>query len=439
MACPVYELFYGGAKGGGKSDFLLMDFASGVEQYGSAYTGVLFRRTYPELEELLRRAHEIYPRMGARYLASEHLWRWPGGATLRFRHLDSDEDVHEYQGHQYAWLGFDELTDWPTDYPYIFLHSCARSAAGVPVRIRSAGNPGGPGHTWVRARFIDVGPPMEIHTDPETGLQRVFIPALLDDNKALMDADPAYQQRLQALPEHLYRAYRLGDWDIFAGQVFAEWRREEHLVRPFRLEPSWRRFAALDWGYSRPYSLGWWCVTGDGRMIRYREWYGCEEGRHDVGTREPAPELAERALAVSVAEGCQDIVMDPACWSKIDEGDQSIAAKFEDAGWRIHKGFNDRRGGVARLHELMQTRMEDGRPALLVFDTCLAFARTVPVLVASPTDPEDVDTRSEDHVFDETRYAIMSPMATARVERTPLEAAALAAKARPWDPLRYEG
>lgn len=438
LACPVYELFYGGARGGGKSDFLLVDFTKLAEVHGAAHRGVIFRRTYPELEELQRRASMLYPTMGASYHRGDRTWTFPGGSTLKMRHLESDQDVHHYQGHQYTWIGFDELTDWRSDYCYTYLHSCARSAEGVPVKIRAAGNPGGPGHVWVKQRFVDIGRPMEPHKDKETGLLRIFIPALLDDNQILMQNDPTYELRLKALPEHLYRAYRLGDWEIFAGQAFPEWRPAEHMVRPFNIDPNWRRFAALDWGYAKPYSLGWWAITGDARAIRYREWYGCEAGKHNVGIRRPADELAKAAWATSTPEGCREIVMDPACWSKVDEG-QSIAEKFEAAGWICHKGINDRKSGAARLHELLQIRMDDGRPGLIVFDTCTAFARTVPALVVSDRDPEDIDTTGEDHIYDETRYALMSRLTTQRVPPTPSDLAYRRKIEEEYDPLRWAG
>jgi hypothetical protein len=398
LTSPVYELFYGGARGGGKSDFLLMDFTKQVQKWGKAHRGVIFRKTYPELEELLRRATELYGPLGATFHRGERTWTFPQGSTLKMRHLEADDDVHHYQGHQYTWVGFDELTDWKSDYCYVYLHSCARSAEGVPVRIRAAGNPGGPGHVWVKQRFVDIGLSMEPHLDQETGLLRVFIPAKLDDNQVLMKADPTYEMRLKTLPEHLYKAYRWGDWDIFAGQAFGEWRASSHVVKPFGLHPDWRRFAALDWGYAKPYSIGWWCRTGDGRMIRYREWYGCEKGKHNVGIKKSAVELARESFAVGSAEGCKDLVMDPACWSKVDT-DQSIAEKFEAAGWHVHRGINDRKSGASRLHDLLQSRMDDGRPGLIVFDTCSAFARTIPSLVVSDRDPEDVDTTGEDHCF----------------------------------------
>lgn len=415
LKCPAYELFYGGARGGGKSDFLLADYAKGVEQYGQHWHGIIFRRSLPELEELLKRSWELYPPLGGHFAEGRKTWEFPNGANLKFRYLDRDSDVHHYQGHQYTWIGFDELTNWATDYCYIYMHSCARSAEGVPVRVRASGNPGSVGHVWVKQRFVDVNPAMKPFRDPDTGLFRVFIPARLEDNLKLQENDPEYEGRLKMQPEHLYRAYRFGDWDIFAGQVFDEFRRDVHVIKPIKLEPSWLRFCSMDWGYAKPFSIGWWAVTGDGRMIRYREMYGCEEGKHNLGVKRPAIEVAREAWETSVAEGCTEMVADPACWAKIGTAQQSepesIAEIFASVGWTMTKGINDRVSGLQRMHDMMKVVAHDGLPLLLVFDTCGAFIRTIPQLVVDEKNPEDVDTKGEDHVYDDSRYAVMSRQA----------------------------
>jgi len=313
-------------------------------------------------------------------------------------------------------VGFDELTNWATDYCYIFMHTCARSAAGVPVRVRASGNPGSVGHVWVKQRFVDIGPSMQPYADLETGLQRIFIPAYLEDNIRLVEKDPEYEARLKMQPKHIFRAYRYGDWDIFAGQVFEEFTRDRHVKHPFAIQPTWYRFASLDWGYNKPYSIGWWAVTSDGRMIRYREMYGCDKDKHNVGTKESAIDVATEAWAISVAEGCVDMVADPSCWSKLGTNIQkdqpaSIAEIFAAAGWRMEKGINDRKSGLQRMHDMLKTDGHDGLPMMIIFNTCLAFIRTVPTLVADVKHPEDLDTSGEDHVYDESRYACMSRVA----------------------------
>ena len=195
LSSDVDELFYGGAAGGGKSDFLLADYLSGV-QYGSDHRGILFRRSYPELEELILRSHELYRPLGATWNKQERQWTFPTGATLKMRFLSTDMDVYNYQGHQYTWVGWDELTNWASDFCYVYMISRNRSAAGVPCYIRSAGNPGGVGHAWVKRRFIDVCASETIFYDEETERTRVFIPAKLEDNQILVKNDPGYEKRL---------------------------------------------------------------------------------------------------------------------------------------------------------------------------------------------------------------------------------------------------
>jgi hypothetical protein len=409
LKSDAFELFYGGAAGGGKSDYLLIDFLNGIE-HGSAHRGVLFRRTYPELQELIRRSYEIYPRLGhggAQFSKSDKIWTFPGGATLRFAQMESDADVHKYQGHQHTWQGWDELTNWPTDYPYVYMLSRLRSAEGIKVRVRAAGNPGGAGHAWVKARFIDGKEPERLYIDEDHGQTKVFIPAKLSDNAILMEADPGYADRLKMLPPHLQRAYLEGDWDIFSGQAFDEWRYDRHVIKPFKLEPHWVRFASMDWGYQKPFSIGWWAITGDGRFIRYREWYGCEATERNKGLKMAAETVARQSFEMSAGEGVDQMVADPAVWSKIDDT-PSIAEIFADAGWKMERANNDRRSGLQRMHDLMKTNGHDGLPQLLVFATCTAFIRTIPLMTIDSKKMEDVDTTGEDHVYDEARYAAMS-------------------------------
>jgi hypothetical protein len=439
LACPAFELFYGGAKGGGKSDFLLGDFLAGVEEYGEAWKGIIFRRTYKELEEIIARSREIYGKYpGATYTASgerEKTWIFPTGAALKFRHLESDLDVGGYQGHQYTWIGFDELSEFPSPGPYIFMLSCARSAAGAPCYVRATGNPGRPGHGWIKARFIDPAKPFAIYRDPETDLTRCYIPARLEDNTRLMENDPDYEKRLLLLPMHLRKAFRLGDWDVIVGQVFLEFRWERNTIDRQPLDATWGKFSALDWGYAKPFSLGKYAVNQDGRVIRYGEWYGCDPHDYNVGLRMGAREVAKKWWSQCIDDGITVIVADPACWSK-DDDNPSIAETFESVGFTMVKANNDRHNGLQKLHDLMQVTGLDGKPMFLVTRNCTAWIRTVPNLTADPRDPEDIDTNLEDHPFDETKYALMSEYIQnpRRLIRSPVLRAS-AAPRKPYDPL----
>ncbi len=420
LACPAFEMFFGGAKGGGKSDFLLGDFLQFAPEWGEAWRGIIFRRSYKELDELLTRAKEIYGKIEGAYFigGDKNTWhipapdaRFPGHATLRFRSLDSDLDVGKYNGHQYPWQGWDEITEFPSGGPYEFMIGCCRSPHGAPCFMRSTGNPGRPGHVWVKARFIDVAKPREIYTytpnpkQPDKILTRCFIPSRLEDNLILMEKDPGYESRLYTFQPHLVKALRYGDWEIVVGQVLSEFSREKHVILQRPLDNTWYRFAALDWGYAKPFSIGWWAVSQDGRMIRYKEWYGCE--KPNEGLRMGAKDVAKKAWEMSVNENVSVMVADPACWGK-DDDTPTVSESFTEAGFTMVKGINDRVNGLARIHELMQTIGQDGKPFFLIMDNCHHWLRTVPYLTADPRDPEDIDTKLEDHAYDESRYAVMS-------------------------------
>jgi hypothetical protein len=283
-----------------------------------------------------------------------------------------------------------------------------RSAAGAPCYIRGTANPGGIGQSWIKARFIDGYEKEKIYRDAETGMTRVFIPAKVYDNKALLENDPGYVNRLKLLPGNLRRALLEGDWDVFAGQVFDEWKREKHVVKPFTLSGGgWYKFYALDWGYSRPYAIVKLAVNRDGKVIVYGEIYGCCAGEINKGTRKPSAEAAAEAFRDAAREGVNEIVCDPSIWNRQDDG-ASVAEKFEKAGFKCVRGNNDRINGWLAIHERLKQEDEAGLPMLQVFDCCVHTIRTLPIMLPDPNRPEDVDTRQEDHLPDALRYGLMS-------------------------------
>jgi terminase large subunit-like protein len=418
------ELFYGGAAGGGKSDFLLGDFLQDVPRYGPHWQGVLFRRTYNELEDLLRRAREIYPTSGAVWHEQAKTWSWPNGASLRMRYIERDADATRYQGHQYTWIGWDELTQHPSDYGYRYLRARLRSAHDVPTkRIRAAANPGGVGHHWVKAYFVDPCPAGYKPIESAQG-KRMFIPARLSDNKILLSSDPTYAERLKGLSsDAMVRAWLEGDWTVIEGAYFDCWRYDRHVIDPFDLSPQWARFRSMDWGSARPFSVGWWAVAADdtfrgsrllprGALIRYREWYGAA-----------GPNVGLKSTAEAVAQGIVDRekedlkygVLDPACFR--EDGGPSIAERINKVliGARrrpFHEADNARvpnRGSMGGWDQLRARLVgHDDFPMIYCFSTCAASIRTLPALQHDPARMEDVDTESEDHCADEWRYACMS-------------------------------
>lgn len=408
------ELFFGGARGGGKSDFLLGDYLEDID-CGAAWRGIIFRKTYNELEELQIRAKEIFPAYGGQYKSSSsaeypftNCWYFPGGATLKMRYLEHERDADGYQGHQYTWIGFDELTNHATPYGYNKLKACLRNASGLHGRIRASGNPGGKGHIWVKARFIDVVPPYTPHDDPETGLTRMFIPSKVTDNKYLRD-NKQYISLLKASGSaELVKAWLDGDWDVVAGAFFDCWDRTKHVIRPFGIPGDWKRFRSFDWGSSRPFSAGWWAIadgTTDhprGAIIRYREWYGASAP--NVGLKLTAEEVAHGIVTRSYGEKVDYSVADPSCW-KVDGG-PSIAERMQKERVEWHKADNQRINGWDQMRGRF-VGMDD-QPMIYVFDTCVDSIRTIPLLQHDERHPEDIDTDMEDHAADDWRYACMS-------------------------------
>lgn len=421
LKCPAFELFFGGAAGGGKSDFLLMDFLNGARTYGRYWAGIIFRRTNSELEQLLKRAHELYEPVGGIWKGaasgeSHNTWKFKNGATLKMRYLEREEDVGRYQGHEYTWIAIDELGNYPTPYCWTYMISRARSTRGVPCFIRGTANPGGVGHGWIKQRFMDGHTPNRIFYSESTDFEgkvsrtsRCFIPSTLDDNKFLLSTD--YSARLMNLPTNLARALRYGDWTVMEGQMFDAFNPEKHVISPCVLKPGeWFKFAAMDWGFSKPYSILWFAVNASGRVVIYRQMYGCKPGEYNVGTKQGSKEVAELSMAQSMTEGCYDMVADPAIWNR-DDDRPSIAEEFEKAGWKMHKANNDRINGLVMVYDYLKltTEEEDGvHPLLSIVKTCEALIRTLPLLTPDPNHPEDVDTKLEDHAYDSLRYGLMS-------------------------------
>lgn len=262
ITCPIEDVFYGGARGGGKTDALLGDFAAHAGEHGLHAHGILFRRTYPELEEVEKRSREIYTQLGWSYNETKKTWTATNGATLKLRYLLRDKDAGNYQGHSYTWQGWDELTNWSSSTALDKLWATLRSAHGVTCYRRSTGNPGGVGHGWVKRRYIDPCPQgytvfeyQPNPTLPDLRIQTVFIPSTLDDNPTI--AATGYEARIAAATgdnQALWEAWRHGRWDVFVGQQYAEFRREYHVIRnkgPKDFGPWTQWFATLDWGYNR--------------------------------------------------------------------------------------------------------------------------------------------------------------------------------------------
>lgn len=363
--------------------------------------------------------------------------RFWNGSKIYLCHCKDEKDIYKYQGAEIHVLLIDELTHF-TETMYRFLRNRVRMVgivlpkeyAGRFPRILCGANPGNIGHLWVKATFVSFNGPMEIKLTEaaEGGMLRQYIPAQLDDNPSMAEDDPGYEGRLEGLgSKTLVRAMRHGDWDIIEGAFFDCWDPRRHIVRPFTVPENWLRFRSGDWGSAHPFSFGWWSVVGDdyrtetglvlprGCLVRYREWYGMQPGRPNVGLK-----LHAEAVGAGLWDREKDDkklsygVLDPAAFS--EDGGPSIEE-------RIRKGSGNRitfiRADNARVPgrgamggwDQVRGRMvgdDDGRPMIAFFSTCQDSIRTIPVLQHDITRPEDLDTDGEDHAADDVRYGCMS-------------------------------
>lgn len=416
VTCPVEEIFYGGARGGGKTDGMIGKNAIKADRYGSHQKGIFFRRELPQLEAAIDRTKEIYIPLGWNWAEQKKTFTAPNGATLKFRPLERDSDAEKYQGHDYTDVYFEELTNYPDSKPVNKLRATLRSAHGVPCQFHATGNPGGPGHNWVKARYIDPAPQgFEVLEDDE-GQQRVFIPAKVADNQALMVNDPGYVSRLkQSGSDQLVKAWLDGDWSIIEGAFFDCWS-SDLVIEPFTVPEHWLRFRSFDWGSARPFSTGWWAVVSDtyihkgqklprGALVRYREWYGCSGP--NTGLKMTAEQVTAGILERE-SEETDYSVADPAIFA--EDGGPSIAHRMRPIYWKKADNKRVAQKGQMGGWDQMRARMvgEKGTPMIYCFNTCTHSIRTIPVLQHDPNRAEDLDTNGEDHAADEWRYACMS-------------------------------
>lgn len=428
------ELFYGGERGGGKSDLQLGYQEDGALRYGAHWRGIMFRKTYAELEELQARATEVFPASGATYKVQpsagfpfSNCWYWPSGATVKMRYIENEKDYGRYHGHSYTGISFDEVTEYATPNGLLKMLSTLRSPHGVPCTMRATGNPGGIGHVWVKARYIDAAPAMTPYTDPDTGFVRMFVPSRTADNQILLQNDPLYRNRIKAATggnEALRKAWLEGDWNIVAGAFFNCWS-APMVLRPFRVPHDWTRFRSGDWGSARPYSFGWWAivpepfVTPDGQllprgaMVRYRELYGAIDSvnQPNIGTKETAEEVADKIKGLEAGERIAYGVLDPAAFA--NHGGPSIAERiFKQSKIIFRPADNTRVAGRGAMGgwDQLRARMvgEDGLPMIYCFDTCRDSIRTIPALQHDTHRLEDVDSDGEDHAGDDWRYGANS-------------------------------
>ena len=430
LSCPFPEMLFGGSRGPGKTDSLLMSYLQHVGKgYGPDWKGIIFRQTYKQLEEIISKSKRFYPSIipGAIFKAGSMEWQFPDGETLKLRHAKRPSDMENYQGHEYPFVGFDELCNLTSQEVYEKAKAICRSSnPAVPKIIRCTANPLGPGHLWVTRYFIDPAAPLTPIEDA-SGSRRVFIPATIYDNKNLIDADPDYLRRLESIADDsLRRAWLQGDWDVVAGSFFGDvWSTARNVIKPFNIPSGWYCFRSFDWGSSRPFSVLWIAISDGntapdgkvyprGAMIVFREWYGAKKGQNGMtgpneGLRLSSQKVAQgiidrekimrEIMGVSIHAGPAD----PAIYASSDG--PSVADNMEGKGVRWLRADNSRVTGWQQVRERIWQEGEE--PMLYVFNNCTELLRTLP---AAPHDEhivDDIDTEFEDHALDALRYACM--------------------------------
>lgn len=405
------HIAFGGARGGGKS----WAVRTKAVLLALRYEGIrilILRRSYPELmnNHILILRKELSG-IGV-YNDRQKALTFPNGSTISFTYCARDADLDRLQGVEYDVIFIDEATQF-SEYQMKTIVACLRGVNDFPKRIYYTCNPGGQGHRYIKRIFVDKC--YEIGEDPS---DFTFIQSKVTDNEILLKTQPDYVKQLESLPSKLRKAWLEGDWNVFEGQFFEEFadrpehygdRLWTHVIDPFPIDPQWRIYRSFDWGYHRPFSCGWWAVSGDGTCYRILELYGCN-GTPNEGVRWPPQKVFAEIhrleqehpfLAGKHITG----VADPSIWD--GETGESIAAVASRYQVYFNRGDNKRIPGWMQLHYRMEFD-QNGIPMLYVFKNCKAFIRTLPLLQYDEQMPEDLDTTGEDHVADEARYFLMS-------------------------------
>ena len=408
LAAMEQEVFYGGARGGGKSYAMLVDPLRYCHK--KHHRALLLRRSMPELRDLISHSQRLYTRAfpGAKWREQEKEWRFPSGARIEFGYAENLTDVLRYQGQSYTWIGIDELPQYPTPDIYNFLRSSLRSVdPEVPVFIRATGNPGNVGSTWVKNMFVDPATPNTPFTmDIETpvgmkSITRRFIPAKLQDNPYLMQTDD-YMIMLSSLPDIQKKQFLEGDWEAFEGSAFPEFNRAVHVIEPFEIPNNWVRFRSADWGYSSPACCLWFAIDFDNYLYVYRELY-TQKVTADI--------FARQVLQQEYGEYMKYGVLDSSTWAKRGDVGPSIAETMIQEGckWRpSDRSPRSRINGKLEVHKRLYVDPDIQYPGMFIFSNCTNLIRTLPLLPTDKNNPEDVDTHAEDHAYDALRYACMS-------------------------------
>jgi len=426
VRCPIKDILFGGARGGGKTDGTLGRYSLRQKWLGAKFNEVYFRQEMPQADDLIERAKELYLPLGAHWQDQKKQFTFEGGGRLRFRPLGSVQDATKYAGQNLSGCTVEESGNYPSPEPIDRMWGAMRG--GDWIQMVQTANPGGAGQSWLSERYVEEYPEgnqiINCKLPNGTVHQRVFIPSKVRDNKILLENDPDYVNRLYLVgSKELVKAWLDGDWSAIEGAFFDNWHRGL-ILRPFKIPEEWLKFRSMDWGYAAPFSVGWWAICIDpyeaetinddkviiprGAMVRYREWYGKVSA--NKGLRLDAEEVAAGIKELEAGETIKYGVLDPAAFA-VTSG-PSIGETLWKAGAKFRRADNRRvsvRGSISGWDQV-RSRITgiDGSSMIYFFSTCKDTIRTLPTLPHDPNRLEDLDTRAEDHAADEIRYACMS-------------------------------
>lgn len=335
------ETLYCGTRGGGKTDTQLAVFAKYVGLgYGRYWKGIIFDQKNKSLKEMIVKSYSMYKKMGAKYNIVDKMWTFPTGETLTFAILRLNEDYWNFHGQEYPFIGFNELTKYPTSYLYDMMLSCNRSGflpsenikydknnkpyilPDIPLMVFSTTNPNGAGHNWVKRRFIDVAPYGHVVKkqskvfNPRTKKEELITRTQVAIFSSYMEnhyLDPLYVQSLINYPDpNIRKAWAKGSWDIVSGGAIGDlWNNHIHIKPRFKIPSGWYIDRTFDWGSSHPFSVGWWAESNGeeakilndngeweifcppkGSLIQFYEWYGTQEIGTNIGLKMSATDIA---------------------------------------------------------------------------------------------------------------------------------------------------
>jgi len=391
MAHKKYVL-YGGGRGGGKS-WAVREKAKRLAIKWPGIKILIIRRVYDDLRDnhILPLIASLPPAL-AKYREIDKSFTFINGSRIKCSYLDTERDTLKYKGQEYDVIFLEEATEFEES-TFDVLKACLRGANDFPKRMYLTCNPDGVGFSWVKRLFIERD--YRANENPE---DYMFIQALVDDNRALMEKNPDYVRQLDELPDGLRERWRYGSWDVPEGQYFSEFRREIHVCEPFSIPSEWRRYRVFDYGLDM-LACYFIAVDSTGDCYVYRELY-----EKDL----PISVAAEKMISEGRSEKIYMTLAPPDMWGRERESGRTRADIFYESGLEIVRSNNDREAGWLAVKELLKVTERDGqkRARLKIFDHCTNLIRCLPQLLRDPKKPSDAlkEPHEITHAPDALRY-----------------------------------